>query len=110
MGITNKTDGKSADGNMSDKFTQRSNDNDSYSEHDPTETIEYRKEQVGGAKFYFVLGVVGIVLGIMYLFSSHKMDLDYERDLVYQRMAEKEEDWRENQERLKARRGPFRDA
>lgn len=112
MGITHKTDGKStADGKMSDKYTQRSNEDDSYSESDPNETIEHRKEQLGGPRFYFFFGVIAIIVGLMYLFSLPSMDLKYERDLVYKRMEEREEDTRRfEQERMKSRVGPFREA
>lgn len=110
MGITNKTDGKSADGNMSDKFTQRSKDRDNYEEHDPTDTVEFRKEQLGGAGFYFCLGAFIVIVGAIYIFQSKTMDLDYERELVYKRLAEREEERRVEQERLKSSLGPFRDA
>lgn len=111
MGITNKTDGKSADGNMSDKFTQRSKDRDSYSDHDPTDTVEFQKEQLRGSRFYFFVGAFFIIVGVYYLFQSPKMDLDYERELVYKRLAEREEERRvEEAERLKSKLGPFRDA
>lgn len=110
MGITNKTDGKSTDGNISDKFTQRSNDNDSYSEHDPTDTIEYQKEQLGGSKFYFSIGLFLVTVGILYVVSNQHMDLDRERELVYQRLAEREEERRVEQERMRPSMGPFRDA
>lgn len=110
MGITNKTDGKSADGKISDKFTQRSNDNENYSEHDPTETVEYRKEQIGGSRFYFFIGLLAVTLGIFYVCSSQEMDLDREREIVYQRLAEREEERRLEQERMRPSVGPFRDA
>lgn len=112
MGITTKTDGKSTDGNMSDKFTQRSKDRDSYSEHDPTETVEFQKEQIGDPRFFFFTGIFIVVLGIYFLMQSRSaLDLDYERELVYQRMAEREEERRvEEEEERKSRLGPFRDA
>lgn len=110
MGITNKTDGKSSDGKMSDKFTQRSKDGDSYSEHDPTDTVEYQKEQVGSSLFFFALGFVLITMGIVYVFQRPKMDLDYERELAYKRLAERDEKRRiEEAERLKSQLGQFRD-
>lgn len=112
MGITHKTDGKSADNTMADKFTQRSKDRDGYSEHDPTETVEYQKEQVGDPKFYFVLGLVAITLGIVLVFSRQKMDLDHERELVYNKLAERE-NIRKYEEEARVRStplGPFRDA
>lgn len=111
MGITNKTDGKSTDGNMSDKFTQRSKDRDSYSEHDPTDTVEFQKEQLGGSRFYFFTGIVIVVMGIYYLMQSRPhMDLDYEREVVYQRLAEREEERRVEEEERKSRLKPFREA
>lgn len=110
MGITNKTDGKSADDKMSDKFTQRSKENDSYSEHDPTETVEYQKEQLAGPQLFFLAGAFIIVLTILYVFRTAEMDLNYERELVYKRLAEREEERRFDEERLKSRLGSFRDA
>lgn len=114
MGITNKTDGKSADGNMSDKFTQRSKDRDSYSEHDATDTVEFQKEQVGGSRFFFFVGAFFVMVGIYYLIQRPAMDLDYEREIVYKRMeernAEREHDRRVEEERLRSKLGPFRDA
>lgn len=113
MGITQKTDGKSADdgSTMSDKFTQRSKDRDSYSEHDPTDTVEYQKEQLGGSRLYFFIGVFFVALGIVYACSKPTMDLDYERELVYQKLEERERQRRIDEEaQLKSKLGPFRDA
>ncbi len=111
MGITNKTDGKSADGNMSDKFTQRPKEKDSYSEHDPTGTVEFQRDQLG-TSFYFVLGFVVITFGLYFLMQRQTMDLDYERESVYKRLAEREEERRiEEEDRLRrSRLGQFRDA
>lgn len=110
MGITNKTDGKSssAGGNASDK-TQRSKDSDSYSADDPTDTHEYRKEQVAGPRLYFFIGVVLISLAIFLALQRRPMDLDYERELVYQRRAQREEEERiAREDQLRSRQ--FRDA
>lgn len=109
MGITNKTDGKSSEGNISDKFTQRSKENDSYSEHDPTETFEYQKEQSQRSGPYFLLGALGIIFGIIYLLSSRKMDLNEEREKVYKRLQEREEEKWAEQERMTRSNSIFRD-
>lgn len=110
MGITNKTDGKSADGNLSDKFTQRSTDRDSYSDHDPTDTVEFQKNQLGGSRFYFYVGAFFIILAIYYAVQVPQMDLEYEREVVYKRLAERDEERRVEEERLKSNLGRFRDA
>lgn len=113
MGITNKTDGKSTDGTMSDKFTQRSKDRDNYEEHDPTGTVEYHRKQSSGPNFYFYVGIGIVVLTFFLLFQSNAfgpMDLDYEREQVYKRLAEREQERRVEEEQRKSRVGPFRDA
>ncbi|KAG4079868.1 hypothetical protein HA402_014999 [Bradysia odoriphaga] len=111
MGITHKTDGKSANGTMSDKYTQRSKDRDNYSEHDPTNTVEYQKEQLGDSKLYFFVGVFLVACAIFYASSRQTLDLDHERELVYKKLAERENERRfEEEERLKSKLGPFRDA
>lgn len=77
----------SADEPISDKYTQGAKEDDfkNYQSHDPTESNDYKKEQLG-SRFYFVLGIV-LVFGwyVYYTYSQIPYQLELERDAALER-------------------------
>jgi DnaJ-class molecular chaperone len=81
FGITYKSDGKSSSEPISEKFTQRPKDEDTfYEETDIKDTHAYKKNQID-ARTYFMLGVV-LVFTLLLLVLDNKKDeiVNYERD------------------------------
>lgn len=101
FGITFKSDGKS-DPPISDKFTQRPNDEDAYYEaHDVRDTLDYKKN-VLGSRFYFAFGMLIVfVLFLLSLSDNSENFIDYERDRTLEE---------QRQSAAKRDKGPFDEA
>lgn len=126
MGVSIKTDGKSAtsgssstrstsDESISAKFTQGAREDDNYSKTDETDTHEYRKERLG-PNFYFFFGFFLISMGFFgyMIMPNYDDDFDYERQKVIQaREAEERELFEESVREARksaVQLGPFSDA
>lgn len=106
-GVTSKTDGKftrsstsssagsrstsstfssQSNEHISSKYTQGYDESkDSYSEHDPKGTHEYRKEN-NKEVLYFGIGFIAVlILGIYYFSNSVESTLTEEREKVFER-------------------------
>lgn len=100
MGITRKTVGKSteskhttsttdnqtgqSDEPISQKFTQKAENDDSYSPTDITDTHEYRKEKIDSS-FHYYFGFAVVFLGLLISFQLNTQALvEYERDITLQ--------------------------
>ena len=81
--MTFKSDGKSSSEkeNVSEKFTQRPTNEDTYyEEHDVTDTHDYKKNLIG-PRVYFALGIV-LAFGIFFAITTNRAEdiINYERD------------------------------
>lgn len=94
LGVTFKSDGKSSSSSepVSDKFTQRPTDEDSYyEEHDIKETKYYKQREITPG-MYFLVGFVMIFFLTAFLFESKKGDyINYERDLALARQKQQKD-------------------
>ena len=66
---------------ISEKFTQRPKNEDTYyEEHDVKDTHDYKKEQLG-SRFYFAVGLFMVFVGfLIFMDNSEEKFIDQERD------------------------------
>jgi hypothetical protein len=95
--VTFKSDGKSSTSTeepISEKFTQRPKNEDTYyEEHDIKDTHDFKKEQMSW-RVYFGFGILLVFILISSMVSSNENMsnvLDYERDIVLERQRKKRE-------------------
>lgn len=104
-GITYKSDGKSStessSENVSEKFTQRPQEDFSYEEHDQRGTFEYEKNRIT-PRHYFIFGFFAIFL-LFYFALNPSLE-------EAQRARSREEALRYQEEQRRRERSPYDDA